>query len=500
MTKKKNLYFSLAMATAIISGLASCKKDGQKEDADRSVSAGATVLAPCATPGSLGDSTITGVITTNKFLQSGKIYRLNGLVYVANNATLTIEAGTRIVGLPGTGTRPGGGLVITRGAKIIANGLPQCPIVFTSSRPTPAPGDWSGVIILGRAPVNKANPLIEGVPDNPPADANYGGTICNDNSGILRYVRIEYAGYTLSANNEINGLTLGGVGCGTTIDYVEVYKANDDAFEFFGGTVNPTHLVAVDPLDDMFDFDFGYQGHIQYALGLADQTRADISVSNGIESDNDNVNGGSTQSPQTRPVISNMTLIGYADSVRANGANRGVGNHWRRNSGFMLQNSIVMGFRTGLFLDGCPTQTKYLGTGAARVDSLKKNLVHAYNTGSVYQTGGTGSCFTSLQFQTKALSNPAGCDVEGNTAYRAANANASIRLRNPFNRAIAGFYQPLTNPNPALASPAITGYTTCGLPGLPNCCNFTFVGAANSFRGAFGPAAAQNWGAGWTRF
>ncbi|NML21622.1 hypothetical protein HHL16_12095 [Pseudoflavitalea sp. G-6-1-2] len=487
-----------------------CKKNF-KDNPDAGGANSAT-LAPCSTPGSCGTQTLTGVLGTGPTvrdtirLQSCTEYTLSGLVWVDSLDVLEIEAGTRILGGAAVGTNPGGGLIITRGAKISATGQASCPIIFTSYRwnNNPQPGDWSGVIILGNAPVNKSNPRIEGVPDNPPAGANYGGTNCNDNSGIFRYVRIEYAGYALATDNEINGLTLGGVGCGTEIDYVEVYKANDDAFEFFGGNVNAKHLVAVDPLDDIYDFDFGYQGHLQFILGLSDTTRADISTSNGIEADNDNAlpgGVGSDDNPQTRPVISNLTLIGYPNIAKATAANRGVGNQWRRNAGFVLENSIILGYKSGILLDNCKAQNKYLST--TPVDSLKSNLVHAYNAASAFVVGGASTCsptpWTSADFLAQATTTGAGCGSDKNVAYINSNANADIKLRNPFNHAgLPGqpaFYQPQTT------SPAVSGWANCGLPGL-QCvgCNSFFSFTTVAYRGAFGPAAADNWAAGWARF
>jgi hypothetical protein len=500
MKNKSILLTTLAVVMAAALGLVACKKNMQEATSDRPLFAsGGIIPGACGgTPGSTGRDTLSGVLGTGHLIPdtirlfASTYHCLQGLVYVDTLDVLEIEAGTQVLGLEGGAGLSGGGLIITRGAKIEAEGSPSCPIVFTTHRVvdggTPTSGDWAGVILLGRAPVNQPNPQIEGVPSVTPADSHYGGEVCGDNSGILKYVRIEYAGYALSLNNEINGLTFGGVGCGTTIDYVEVYKANDDAFEFFGGTVNCTHMVAVDPLDDIYDFDFGYTGHIQFALGLADQSRADQSTSNGIECDNNNTSGF-LGSPETRPVISNMTLIGYETSTLANSALHGVGNQWRRNAGFMLENSIVMGFKTGLLLDGCQSETKYLGSSP--VDSLKFNLVHAYNTSAEFLT--TGACFSSAAFAAKATTSGSGCGFENNSAFSGVNANAGIGLVNPFDRSGAGFYQP------NVGSPALTGFTACGLPGLPNCCSFDFA-TGGSFRGAFGPDEDDDWAFGWTKF
>jgi hypothetical protein len=485
--KRKNILLSaMAVTLSAAVGLVACKKNANEALPDRSLTAGIT--ATCGTAGILGDSTINaGVISTDLHLQTGIEYQLSGLVYVDAGVTLTIEPGTRIVGVLGSGGSVGGGLIITRGAKIIADGLlPDgtfCPIVFTSANwdNGPQSGDWGGVVILGRAPVNKSNPLIEGIGGVPPADAHYGGEICNDTSGILRYVRIEYAGYELSTDNELNGLTLGGVGCGTIIDHVEVYKSKDDAFEFFGGTVNCTHLVAVDALDDMFDTDFGYTGRIQYALGLSDPDRADKSNSNGQESDNDNV-GLNDAIPQTLAMISNLTIIGQADStlgVRTNmppsgvaGALYGRAAHFRRNSGFVVANSIYMGFKWGVSLDGAATQGK-VATG---VSCFKNNLVQAFVT--PFKTENAAGTWTP--------------DVS-NTGYTSFDANANILLIDPFNRFVQDFALPQAG-SPALGATFDAACFTSG------CCDFNFINS--NFKGAFG---SENWAqdlnlGGWAKY
>lgn len=255
---------------------------------------------------------VTGEITANTTWSANKIYLLKGFVFVSNGATLTIEPGTIIKGDKATKAT----LTITRGSKINATGTVDKPIVFTSALPAGARtrGDWGGVILLGKAPVNQGNDvMIEGGLEGPKdKDAKnyiyYGGTDAADNSGVLKYVRIEYAGIEYSADNEINGLTLGGVGNGTTLDYIQVYRSGDDAFEWFGGTVNAKHLLAVATWDDDFDTDFGYAGNVQFALAQRASTMADQSGSNGFESDNNST--GTDQTPKTSAVFSNVTILG----------------------------------------------------------------------------------------------------------------------------------------------------------------------------------------------
>lgn len=410
---KKPVVLTLMSASMLAAAMfgTSCKKDSQPSN-DRFVSA--TQVVP-------SNPTLSGVLGTGHtikdtiLLTSSVAWHLSGLVYVDSSDVLIIQPGTTIRGdLSSSSSVPGGGLVITRGAKILANGnSASTPIIFTSAAATPASGDWAGLIILGNAGSNTTTRVrIEGVPDVTPADATFGGPggVCSDNSGILKYVRIEYAGYALSLNNEINGLTLGGVGSGTVIDFVEVFKANDDAFEFFGGCVNPSHLVAVDALDDMFDTDNGYTGTITYALGLADTTRADQSASNGFESDNDAT--GSSNTPLTNPTYNNFTIVGLPRAAKAsitNSAPSGSGSygraaHLRRNARFSINNSVFLGYNYGLSRD--------LTVGST-TGTFTSNFVHAFVNPFQTESGGVRT----------PVATPS-----GNSASTSVNPNANIFL------------------------------------------------------------------------
>ena len=260
--------------------------------------------------------TVSANITANTTWTTGKTYKLNGTIYVTNNAILTIQPGVIVKGIySNTGTA----LVITKGAKINAVGTPTQPIIFTSDKAvnTRAAGDWGGIILLGKDKFNQTGGLnnIEGLAAN--ALTEYGGGTTPDpmdNSGILKYVRIEFGGFVFSPNNEINGLTMGAVGAGTTIDYVQVSFSGDDSFEWFGGSVNCKHLVAYRGLDDDLDTDNGYAGTVQYALCIRDPQIADnpaISTSEGFESDNNPTDvdpiAGTTN---TSAIFSNCTMIG----------------------------------------------------------------------------------------------------------------------------------------------------------------------------------------------
>jgi hypothetical protein len=290
-----------------------------------------------------------GTITTNTTWTSSNTYLLNGYVYIDSNVTLTIQPGTIIRGDKANK----GTLIVKRGGKLIAQGTQAAPIIFTSNQGIGSRdyGDWGGVIVCGKAKNNQSNNvLIEGG-----VDAYYGGQDDEDNSGIIKYVRIEFCGIAFAPNNEINGLTMGSVGSGTTIDYVQVSYSGDDSYEWFGGKVNCKHLIAHRGWDDDFDTDFGFTGMIQFAVSLRDPNIADVSGSNGFESDNDA--SGSTLTPQTRPIFCNLSVFGpkvtsstpiHSDFKRAM--------HIRRNSSLSVFNSIFCGWPTGLFIEGSLSQ------------------------------------------------------------------------------------------------------------------------------------------------
>ena len=334
---KKLIFFGL-FASLLINGCRKIEMDGDDEGGNG---------------GGNGDNTIlSGRISSDRTLKAGTVYKLRGIVYVVDGATLTIEAGTRIEGERSSR----GALVVTRGTKIIAEGTKEKPIVFTSDAATPTAGDWGGIVMLGRATTNAAfnnNPgvgEIEGGVNNGEGLGLYGGADDADNSGVLKYVRIEYAGYAFLPDKELNSLTLGGVGNGTVIDYVQVSHALDDAFEWFGGTVNAKHLIAYKTLDDDLDTDNGFRGKVQFVIVLRDSTLADKSKVESFESDNDA--NGSTLTPQTAAIFSNVTSIGpRAALTNIGSANYLAGAQIRRNSTISIFNSVFMGWPTGILID-----------------------------------------------------------------------------------------------------------------------------------------------------
>ena len=401
---------------------------------------------------------ITGQIGEHVTLPKGK-YTLKGYVYVSNRATLTFAPGSVIV----SDTINKGALIVERNAKLIAAGTASEPIVFTSGKAPGQrkPGDWGGIILLGNAPTNRATePTIEGG-----VNAQYGGTISGDNSGTLTYVRIEFAGIAADPGSEINGLTLGGVGSGTKLDNIQVSFGNDDAYEFFGGTVNAKNLVAFATADDDFDFDFGYAGNIQFAISCRKPDFFDPGDdTNGIECDNDG--SGSAATPFTRPVLSNFTIIGHNVPHTASGR-KARSNRWRRASQFVLRNSILMGSQdAGIQLETAATAQAYKDG----LTLFKNNLVHAINNPYAV-AGGAEIVLTAAEFQAKAES-------EGNITY---TDLAGIKLKSPLYSTTPDFL-------PQAGSPALTGVDFTGLGSF-----FTPV----TYRGAFGES---NWTTGWTNW
>ncbi len=327
------------------------------------------------------DIYVTGDITVNTTWIATNRYILgdpgpgNGpdFIKVKGNKTLTIKPGTVVLSEKAA-------LVITQGSKIIANGTKTLPIVFCSAKPvgSRAPQDWGGIVICGKAPINQpgGTALVEGGLTAP--DGTYGGTIDADNSGSLKYVRIEFAGIPFLPNNETNGLTLAGVGNKTTLSYIQISYGGDDAYEFFGGTVNANHLVSLATQDDDFDTDNGWSGRVQFGVARRLPTLNDISGSNGFESDNDAT--GSTNSPMTQGVFSNITILGPTQV-----GNASAGGNWkngflvRRNSRLDIRNSVIVGYPIGANVDNSGNCAFLGGPTADPLSLVLKNNVFAGN-------------------------------------------------------------------------------------------------------------------------
>jgi len=285
---------------------------------------------------------ITGNITSDLTLTANNLYALNGPVFVGedkeNSATLTIEAGTTIYGRSG-----GDYLVISRDSMIEANGTAADPITFTSSEDISSgvtnSGQWGGIVILGNATSNKCPTdgsdcalQVEGVSEG----GVFGGTDDEDSSGTLRYVVVKHAGYEIAPDNELNGITFGGVGSGTKVEYIQVHDNADDGVEFFGGTVNAKYVVLTGNKDDSVDWDNGYRGNLQYVLVKHADNNGE--ANRAIEADND----GSTpnKEPQSNPTIANMTIIGN-DFNTADKSSEGI--YLREGTKAQLHNFVVTG-------------------------------------------------------------------------------------------------------------------------------------------------------------
>ena len=268
-------------------------------------------------------------------------------LFVEPGATLTIEPGTQIQG------EQGSVLVITRGAKIMAEGTVTNPIVLTTSQPDgqKTRGWWGGLLVLGAAPVNV------NVNSTPPSneatfeaftsaipEGLFGGDDPHDNSGVLEYLRIEFAGFNFVADREFNNLTLCGIGDATQIDYIQVHGGSDDGVEFFGGTVNVKHIVSSQNADDGFDTDNGWEGKAQFVIVQNINPDGSLEASNGYESDNHGTATSYTAAPRTLPTVSNVTIIGnhnYAGGTSfAAVLRRGTGGHY--------YNHIITGFPKGI--------------------------------------------------------------------------------------------------------------------------------------------------------
>lgn len=424
-----------------------------------------TVVIGSATP---------SVITTNTTWTADKKYLLKGFVYIAPGATLTIQPGTIIYGDKETK----GSLIITRGAKIMAEGTAQNPIVFTSYFPkgiNPAtnksyrqPGDWGGLILLGKAPINVTGGgttnTIEGGLSTPTGTTEYnryGGDDPADNSGVLKYVRVEFAGVAYQKDDEINGITFGGVGSGTTVSHVQVYASGDDSFEWFGGTINADHLVTTKTWDDDLDTDNGYSGKVQFAIIQRHPNFFDQSQSNGFESDNNNAKSGARETPQTKAVFSNVTVIGPINTgVTVNALFR-HGAQIRRNSSQSIINSIFVGYPIGVYIDdqaGAPTSANYKSGSL-----VFKNNIIAGCTEPVKATDAT--IIPLITADNMILANT--IDAKIADAYKF-NAKPSFLLQT--------------------GSPALTGASFAGFTGFQNV----------AYRGAFD--SSGDWTTGWTNW
>ncbi|MPT34334.1 MAG: hypothetical protein E2604_04405 [Flavobacterium sp.] len=336
-----------------------------------------------------------GVVT----LVAGATYKLTGKIQVNSGATLTIPAGTRIEGTGGTSAY----IAVAQGGKINILGTAANPVVMTSGLTTKNAGDWGGLVICGKAPINRGTVTAQ----SEVADLTYGGTVANDNSGVIQYLRIEYSGAAFNTEKEFNGVSFFGVGSGTVVENVEVYHGADDGFEFFGGTVNTSNLISIGNEDDQFDWTEGWNGtntnwYGKLAFGKGNR---------GIEADNYEFNFDAN--PVSNPTITNLTLIGAGSAADATAYPENQALKLRRGTKGMFSHVVLKDFKTGYDVEHDQTisfigttlkgtNTKFEGIGSnakgKKTDgsSVSNEIANAVFTESAAATGaGNGTASPS---------------------------------------------------------------------------------------------------------
>ena len=374
------------------------------------------------------DVNVSGSITSNTTWTVNNEYILSGYVFVTGGATLTIEPGTVIKGEVSTGAGAAA-LVITAGSKIMAEGTADSPIIFTSvlddldgSLGSDRKALWGGLVVLGNASINSrsdgeaagtpAQDQIEGfsVSSDQIPLITFGGTNDADNSGVIRYVSIRHGGATIGTGNEINGLTMGGVGSGTTVSHVEVFANQDDGFEFFGGTVNASYLVAAFCGDDSFDFDQGYRGTLDhlFTIQIQDEEPGDKAI------EWDGATSPLTATPISNVTVTNLTAIGLGTSGTGDGSNAPI--NPRDNATVNLHNSVFVNYERGIEIESD------IGSVAPVISSnVWWSHVAANNTTANWGTsqGSSSDQDATSYFTTASLNNSIADPMVNSIAYTA---------------------------------------------------------------------------------
>ncbi len=444
----KKLMISLAAAL----GLSACGDDGGSTPIDGPP----PIDAPEATDGTPLPTRVdvTGEITADTTWTADHIYVLKTHIFV-RSGTLTIRPGVKVLGDNGSS------LVITTGAKIDVQGTAAAPVIMTSSQPVGSrlPGDWGGLVLLGLAPINVTGGTsqVEGFPAGTSGTA-YGGTAAAHDCGKVNYLRVEFAGFELAPNNELNALTIGACGSATQLDHIQTHLGSDDGVEFFGGTANIKHLLVSQPQDDGLDWDFGWVGKAQFVI-----VQQSAFSNQGFESDN-NVNANDAV-PRSKPTIYNASLVG-SDRAPGGANQRQVGMHLRRGTGVAVFNSIITGFAD------FPIDVD----GASTVAQTPNNLSIK---NSIFWDNGNQATWVD------PTDNDAGFDEGMYFKAEISNKQVDPRITSALNLASPNFH-------PGANSPALTVANAAPPP------SDGFFDATAMYLGAVGGAA--DWTLGWTAY
>ena len=327
---------------------------------------------------------LSGTFTEDLTLDANNTYKLNGSLIMASGSTLTIPAGMTIEALASGSDVY---IAISEGAQIIANGTADNPIVLTSDASAPQAGDWGGLIILGDAPINSVTGAATATSEI--ASLPYGGTDTTDNSGIIRYVRVQYSGGSADGQSENNGISFYGVGNGTVVEYIQVYEGKDDGVEFFGGTVNVNFVSVVNAQDDSIDWTEGYTGTITNAHVIHGAEH-----DKGIEADGYNTDIGNNSDPLffSKPTVNNLTIVGNGsgtgnEAVRLRAGTQGV-----------FSNVLLEGFAEGFDLDGDAGTMSLNPTGAGVLSGDLSVTDVTFTDVTVQLKNDTGETFMDSEF------------------------------------------------------------------------------------------------------
>jgi hypothetical protein len=404
---------------------------------------------------------VRDAIGSSQTWDADHVYQLETPVFVEAGVVLTIEAGTHIQGLNGAA------LIVTKDAKLYARGRRTAPIVFTSAKAPGerARGDWGGLVMLGNAPINQGSARVEGVDEHDPRGL-FGGNLEGDNCGMLEYVRIEFSGYEVFTDNELNGLTLGGCGNKTIVRNVQVHRSLDDGIEIFGGDVDLRNIVITGAKDDGFDWDMGWHGRVQF---LVVQQYPDVG-DNGFEADN--WKGDNDALPRSAPTFYNVTLVG---GLNAQKAQRGM--TLRRGTAGVFRNFIITGFDKEA-IDVRDTRTAALATAG------ELELDHSL----FYEIGPDDHQYFGAE--------PRGTEADDDDGFNEHVFFTRPEYHNRFDQAPLlsedVFHESKPNFTPLPLSPATDGAT------LPPEEEFWDQGAR--YIGAVKPGTNRSWVAGWTDY